>query len=464
MTKTIAPAARNGALLRSLFLPNAALIGVILSLGLLTGPVAAQTRPAGFRAVDGPSGGHLLTGPLPGVASTTEAFHAGLRRLKEVFGDSLDVVSAVRSKDNAVTTALFHAGPSGAPLAGMAIIAYAGDASQESILYDVAGRFPKTLPMLAAKMKSLPPPAEESRGHAAKAASLPALHPFQAPDHTVGISIPADWKVLNLGSGRVAVEGPNKEGVALNFPMVLLDANGERAHRAQATAQFLHTRVVTPDPLAPFTHDVAQDYTAGTTAYVEFNGQPDPQIHIDYARETAPGTAVLLGTADDHGQQRRFLVTVIEQPVAVETWMLDVWEISSPADEFAQVAPLMLAIEHSCRYNGEADRGVKAAETAEVTAAIQGAMQAANVRQENYDETSRERFEHFEANQAAVRDSMDRSTAGWLHILRDQAVISRIDNGHHVILNAEDAGELLKEYPDQYQPVPLSEYRKGFDY
>ena len=435
----------------------------------LAGPLPAQPAPAGFQSVNNSGGGRILTGALPEGGSEQAALHAGLRRLGSYFGGTLEITSALRSRDDQATTVFFRANLKGTPVTGISIIAFSDKGSaRESVLFDTSSRFSKTLPELTLRLKTvtLPVPkgAVGSGGAHAAAVSIPPLHPHRAPDNTIGVSVPDGWKIVGLGDGRAAVQGPDKQFVSINNIVTFMTADSPRAKRAVQMQPFMRTKIKTTLPIAPFTDDIGQDYVDGLSAFFRWKNVPDPQIHLDYSKITRPGWAVVSGTRVDDGIKSRFVATVAALDTGSDSWILVLWAISGPSESFDKSAPTMMAIENSHTYNAEADRKQKAAETAAFIAASRAAMALSAKEHEQYMAGSENRFQSSMAAARASQDSIDRAAAGTIHLIQGSAVLEHTTTGFRGSLDAGWAQSIAEQDPQHYQVVPMKDYVKGVDY
>ena len=68
------------------------------------------------------------------------------------------------------------------------------------------------------------------------------------------------------------------------------------------------------------------------------------------------------------------------------------------------------------------------------------------------------------ANAQGARDAMDRSTAGFINHILDRRVVQHNPTGAHGTMDIGLASALERSDPQNFSPVPISQYVKGVDY
>jgi phosphoketolase len=64
----------------------------------------------------------------------------------------------------------------------------------------------------------------------------------------------------------------------------------------------------------------------------------------------------------------------------------------------------------------------------------------------------------------SVQSSIDRSTAGFTRYLSDTTVVENATTGAHTTVNDSFADAVVKNDPQNFRVVPVSEYRQGTDF
>ncbi len=68
------------------------------------------------------------------------------------------------------------------------------------------------------------------------------------------------------------------------------------------------------------------------------------------------------------------------------------------------------------------------------------------------------------ASARSAQDSIDRSTAGFVHYINDTTVVNNAATGTQRTISASTAQGLVSANPQQFSTVPVSQYRKGVNY
>lgn len=419
---------------------------------------AAHTRslpphaaPSGLRSTDVASGGRVMVGSLHAVDSTRSAFIAGLRCLPGYFDARPHVSSAVRSADGAITIGSFDATLRGAPVRGVAITAFEPRAgSRVGILFDYSDGIARSIDPLFRRVRRMMVP---SSGPAVNAAAVKPLHVIEAPDGTVDARIPAGWRTIVFGEGAFAANGPDGSEVDQEVSLNFADPRSSLAGTPGWAA-------------VPYTAEPAQAMAAASR-YVAQRGGPDAQLHIEReTRVSVPpemGTAAeLIGTETLHGgRPGRFDGVALVSPLGqYGGWSLSVKMISGPLETYQHELPTLLAIFGSYHVN----QGRRGEQVHENIAA--GWRQTQAILQANAEVQQRNSavFNASMANARNVQDSIDRSTAGFVHYLNDTSVLQHIPSGETGAVSQNFATGLIRADPQHFREVPVSEYQKGVDY
>ncbi|MBC5801189.1 MAG: hypothetical protein GIX03_05850 [Candidatus Eremiobacteraeota bacterium] len=410
-----------------------------------------HAAPRGLRSADVANGGRVMVGSLRGVNSTQDAFVAGLRRLRGYFDGRPHMLGAVRSANGAITIGAFDATLRGAPVRGIAITAFEPrGGSRVGILFDYSDRIARSINPLFERVRGMMVP---SSAPAVSAAAVKPLHAIEASDGTVDARIPAGWRPILLRDGAFAATGPDGSEVDQEVSLNFADPRSSLAG--------------TPGwPALPYTAEPAQALSAATR-YVVQRGGPDSHLHIE--RETRVSVPPGMGTAAEligtetlrGGRPGRFDGVALVSPLGqYGGWSLSVKMISAPAETFQRELPTLLAIFESYHVNQER-RGEQVHENiAAGWRQTQAILQAnAEVQQRNSAV-----FNASMANARNVQDSIDRSTAGFVHYLNDTTVLQHVPNGETGTVNQNFATGLIRADPRNFREVPVSEYQKGIHY
>ncbi|MDQ6942711.1 MAG: hypothetical protein M3169_09390 [Candidatus Eremiobacteraeota bacterium] len=410
-----------------------------------------QAAPAGFASADPPGGGRIMYGSLPPASGEGDAFRSGLRTADGYFGRSLTLVGAVHSAPNASgppsIIGLFRATLRGVAVGGLAITSVDPQGGPRlALLFDDAQRANSSLPGLMEALRSI--------GTGGRAQTRAPLHTITAQDNTVSISIPADWTTGRLAEGEYLVRGPDQAAVYSIAQVVEL---GGRA-------------VVPGTPALPYIADPARAFIAVQQAQAQVRGDADPQIHLDTVKalpdppNMPPGTKGTLvgGTTILKSVTRRFMGVVwVTPPTNQLAWLLHLDRfISAPADRFAADRSMMLTILNSSRFNGKAYQVTVWKHLKEMDDTTNKMLQQSA----QWRADQQAKFQASMNSARAAQDSIDRSTAGFVHYLNDSAVLNMEPTGVHRTLSAATAESFVKADPQHFSIVPLNQYRKGVDY
>ena len=467
--------------------------GLTLLVFALTYPspvVALPDRPApsGMQSYDGPSGGRIIDCALKDASSGQSAFRAGVIRMRGYFDPSPRLISGVRSKNGNITIMVFSATLNREPVVGLAIATYdaAGD-SRFGVVFDSSRTFSRSVKPLLSRMYAIDHQAlAENRPAARPAASGSSINfaAYEAasrhvsltkqefPDGTVSIGIADGFRPVTMSAGSFVANADDGSYIKISVPVFPLDPRGssyQTTRRAGPTALYYYGA----PPYVEYDGDPITDWKNVLTYTAHSSNVPDPSPQVISSKKMSLGGGLsgraLTGTMTLKGTQYAFLGRLITSPPGpTGSWMLQITMLAAPINRVAQDMPALLAMFQSERVNMAEFNAVSSAQLKANLAAINAwgtSMRAQSTASHNEFEAEQDsRFQESMANMEASQDSIDRSTAGFIHIINGTSVVQDNTTGEHATMDSDLAGALEKSDPANYQPVPLQEYIKGVDY
>jgi hypothetical protein len=223
-------------------------------------------------------------------------------------------------------------------------------------------------------------------------------------------------------------------------------------------------------PVTPFgivlatPSDPVQAYVSAIKRIAELQHQADPEMKIEQSRLLPANgrfhVAQLVGENTVKGTRVHFVGTAGWAPLrASGTWMLDVKMVSAPVARFNQAFPVLAAIFRSYHIDQDVREHQVGETIAENNALIARGQQITS-------DTIARNTAVFNASMSharAVQDSIDRSTAGFTHYLNDTTVLQS-SSGARGTVDQDFASSIVRNDPQNFREVPVSEYRKGTDY
>jgi hypothetical protein len=425
----------------------------------------------GLKTIENPGGGHIVLGVLPGQLTPQAAMGQVLHRVSVLSGDRPQLSRVLQSPDGSIVAVLFTVtakNQDNKPMAGLAIVSAPKTGNTEAaLLTDYADRFPSTITSMFQRLKqelgatlsssSASPSSAPSKGSAAPPAtagaappkpSAPAqpLTPVPFPDGSGRIGLPSGWSMVRAHQGDVLAKGPRGEVLRFGMPVSVLDPNDPRTRtlmpnpRGPAPANFI---------LIPFGTDPSVTLKSVSAQLAQKNRKQPPTTNIasvDNVPTSGPGKSYFyFGEIDMHdGQGPVYFVEQLffSQPMALGGWQITVFQINIPKPIFAEEIATLARIFPSYGTND---------------AVILGEIKA------DMDLTQKitDNFMRWSNNLA---DSTERSTAGMSDYLRNETVVKSTETGGHARTSDDFADYLIKNYPNRFEAVPLSQYIKGIDY
>jgi hypothetical protein len=446
---------------------------MMLSIAIL----AACTKPAGsqteLKTVDNPSGGKIVYGLVDGASGEAGAMGMILNSLHRQYGDKPQVGKVFQVRDSnsaAVFFTLIKRNQGNAPIAGLLIASPSGAGFEAALLTDEASRFGKTInPMLKSLFAVWHPGAQNPAGPLAKSAPTQALSSYVLPDRSASVSLPAGWKVdPSSGGGTILANGPQGEGVALDFPLHAWNSRDPRVQRTMQFAQGAGRNTAYARALYyPYGGDLGKTFVDLLQMRARLNNQPalSMQVESETAVPAAAGSrcARLQGRLESNdGKGRKEFNTVFCSGTLspMGQYANIAFHSAVPEASAAQERATMVAILNSFQVNmGIVNReaAALAAPAIEQIHAV-GRAAAAQAQQAHAMEDR-----HNQAVEARW-DSQDKHNQAFSNYLLDQTVISDNQNSGHATVWNQTADALVKGNPSRFGYVDTPNFWKGVDY
>ncbi len=432
--------------------------------GLIAAPALASA-PSGMTTAQAPGGGTLLTAYRT-ESSPQALLRDALGRAHATFDAPIDVRGAVRSTDGTLVVALFRARPASGSISGMVLGTYVkGGPSRIALIYDRADRFATTAPGLIAFATANATPAHATAP--ATSAGVPPMHDVVAPDHSASAQLPDGWTPQHFAQGVFTASDAAGDEVDQEVSLTFVDPRSPALAQYANAQQMMHQPVsaVTPFGIVlPLPSSPADAYVAASKRLAELQQQPDPQTTIEQQRSLPPNGrfqfAQMSGSTTVKGTRVHFVGTAGWAPLQTGgVWMLEVKMVSAPVARFNRMFPTLLAIFNSYRI----DQGVREQQVGQTirenNALIARGQAIASATIARNTAVFNASMDHARA----VQDSIDRSTAGFTHYLNDTTVVQS-SGGSRGTVDQGFAESMVRNDPQNFREVPVSEYRKGVDY
>jgi len=472
--------------------PSRLFLAVLIAAALAgaAGPsfAAGPTVPAGFRVVSDASGGRILEGTLGRVNGLSGAFGATLRRANGYFGNTLQLVGAVRSRDGRTIMGLIRARLGGTAVMGLAVSGIdPKGGGLGAVLFDSSQRFPKSVGSMVTRLAQTPvapasSAASRSGSNVAAADALKEaiaklkLSTVRAQDGTVEARIPEGWRVVQLGRGTLMTTGPDEAETICGVTISLLDPRGSAAQQNAAYARQTGMAAPSVGLLVPYTGDIRQSYVQVQQRLAQSAHQPAPAITFSQVKTLPSMTqqgvtayqAELVGTSVANGKSMLFdSMVMYGRPAPNGLWTMVITGIAAPPDRFSTLVPQMVAIVSSYQMNAgtrfaqvKHDVDVGNQITANGMAMVQHNIQVNN----EIGRQNQARVDASMANARAVQDGIDRSTAGFVNYLRGTDYVRDTSTGSQALVSQSASSALTRFDPQHYESVPISQYVKGVNY
>lgn len=442
-------------------------VAILLACATVT---AAPAPPGdGIKTVDVPGAGHIMYGPLAGQLTPQSAIGRVLQVVSQHCGERPEITKILKADSGNILAAFFNVSAKnqdGRKLSGL-VIASAPKSSPASavLLYDDASRFPTSFDTLfkrlqqelAASPSALGPPASSSFSAAssgsssgspsslpAAAAPAAALQPFQFPDGTGVIGLPAGWNVSSARKADILAKGPSGEVLRFGLFVSIVDPRDARS----STLGPIRNGTGPGDFLAiPFNADaVAAFKSASAQLAMKAHRQP-ATLNIAKVQQvpTSGGGRIFLysGEVDSHdGQGAVYFVSrvIMSAQMSLGSWAMTIYQVNIPKQLYAQEANTIAHIFQSYNVNEGAMLGIIHSEIVETQRITND----------------------FIAWSDKLAENSDRSTAGFSDFLREKTVIKSNETGNHYRTTDGTAQWLIDS--GHFEAVPVSQYIKGIDF
>jgi hypothetical protein len=442
-------------------------IFLFLCSAILLAFVTVTASPAGdgIKTVDVPGGGHIMFGPLPGQITPQAAIGKVLHVVSQHCGDRPQITNVLTANNGEILAAFFTVtakNQDGHKLTGL-VIASAPKSGQAAavLLYDDSDRFASSLnPMfkrlqqeISASPSALGPPSSSppSASPSGSSSSLPAatapaapLQPFQFPDGTGSIGLPAGWNVSFAQKADILAKGPSGEVLRFGLAVSIVDPRDPRSstlgpiRNGTGPGAFL---------AIPFNADGATAFKSAAAQLAMKSHKQPASISIAKVQQVpaSGGGRIFLysGDVDSHdGQGPVYFVArvVMSAQMALGGWEMTIYQVNIPKQLYAQEANTIAHIFQSYNVNVGAMLGIIHQEMVEVQRITNDFIAWSN----------------------NLTESSDRTTAGFSDFLREQTVIRSTETGKHY--RADDPAAQWLIDSGRFEAVPLSQYIKGIDF
>ncbi|HLJ57670.1 MAG TPA: hypothetical protein VKT77_21725 [Chthonomonadaceae bacterium] len=444
---------------------------------------AGGSTPTGFKVVDEAGGGRILFTPLSGVSSGPEAFRSGLARIRGYFDESPKLLSGVASKDHNLTVSVFNATLKGSPVTGLATAAYDPEGNSDfAIVFDSSEHLKSSLAPMMRHVSDMALAAIERSKPAASGLELDfarfnaeaahvALTSTQYPGGIGSVGIAAGYTPHLQGTGTAVALGDDGSYMNVMGFDGMCDPRGS-LYKSQHQLELLAGPNFHPTPdgrvWIEYDPNPVTAWKKFVTEHSRLRGTEDanPQVLRDEAMKGVPGGwtgRLVSGTMTVRGETFAFTGSLMTSPPPppVGSWSLSITILAAPIKNAAKDFPALIAMQKSVHLDVAALRDHAnrfMARMNEQTAQWMAENRAAGDAARNRSVASS--MEHARA----TRDTMDRSTAGFINHILDRSVVRHEPTGAHATLDSNLASALERSDPQNLTPVPISQYVKGVDY
>jgi hypothetical protein len=210
--------------------------------------------------------------------------------------------------------------------------------------------------------------------------------------------------------------------------------------------------------------DPARAYVAFASMIARAQHLGSPNITIDRTipRPSQPGLTAteIVGSTSVRGARMRFDgIVAVTAPGPIGGWSISVKMITAPVARFDSDLATLAAVYNSYRVD-QGVRGQQVAQTQEEDR--EGAARGLALMQQTQAHNAAT-FDASMAHAQSVQNGIDRSTAGFTRYLSDTTVVQDPSGAHHTVSDSF-ADAIVKNDPEHFQVVPVSEYRKGSEF
>lgn len=421
------------------------------------------------KQIDGPDGGHVIYGPVPGASTMAAAMGATLRQVHTQFGDRPQIGRFFQSRNGDSVATFFTVHPkngNGKTIGGLAIVSLPGGSKPAAaILYDTPDRFAQSEPMLMNKLMA----AWQKEGTGAAPANsgpveqTPAatLHYVALADNSGRIAIPEGWRLTGGGSGQVHVAGPNGEMVNLGVIVQnIYDPQNPRASQMIRYMQMSRKPII----VCPYNVDLVQAYQCVLRQARASQNLPAVNVTVSQQQPLAAGPYLarqVLMTAQMDAHDGKGPLNVRIQVGQMREGPQGGWALTISSELIPQALaerewPTVRAIAASYRQNGQVLM-------AQSEAVVNDIHRQAAANQKLIDARTQANDEHNRSVDQYWDDNAKRNKAFENYTL-DRAVVSDNEDKWHGTFDYPTADAFVRSNPDRFQYVATQDLLKGIDY
>jgi hypothetical protein len=417
----------------------------------------AADEPAGLQTIDDPGGGHVVYGPVD-QPSPAAAMALVLHLVHTRYGVAPVVGKAFQSRDGREFGAFFNLNAR-TPVAGLALVFTArGTKPAAAVLFDDAGRFAKTEPVLmralTAAWRRAAAPDAAAAGAPATAGAVPALTSTRFPDGSGAVDLPAGWRITFASHGAAKIAGPRGEAVLLGNSVGPIYDPAD----AQVQSRLRYANRANP-PILCASGDALRTYLC-----VLQRGGAAPVFALKKSRPIPArgmaAQAVLIDADLDLHDGRGLLSCELGLSITATsrlgTRTLGINGTCAPQSSAAQEQPTLKAIFDSYRINGQVVAQEFAGDERRSRQAGANARTQANAAHATEDARSAAFQAHL--------DDIDRSSKSFQNYQLDQTELQDSLHGARGAVPNALADALIKANPDRFQAVAAPDFLKGADF
>jgi hypothetical protein len=424
----------------------------------------AQTA---LKTLNGPQGGKIIYGQVPGETNEAGAMAAVLRMLHRQYGARPQVGKLFAAKGTQSVAAFFSV----ARTTGMIIAVKATtDHVEAAAVYDDSARFESTRPAMMKTLMSVwhPLAAAEAAGPAGGGASAP-LRKTCTNDRTACMDLPDGWQVSpQSAGGSMIANGPNGEMAFLGFTILASDLNNPRARQTYQTVQRggLRGTSYANGIYIQLVPDLGRDFVQLLQMFRAKNNLSQANFQLSSVRpvQGPPGNhCALIAGQVDGGKGPAELNSAFcigpEGPasggfLAITDYTLVPQNVA--ARERATVAAIFgsFYVDHAAVQRMA--NAIAAPEIERIHAIGRAAAAQAKAAHEREEIHNSSVYQHW--------DDIDRRSKAFSDYTLGYTVLRDKDNTEHETLWNEDADELMRRFPGEFEVVTVPGYWKGTDY
>ncbi len=466
----------------------------------------AQSAP---QTINGPQGGTVIYGVVPGVTSPASAMARLLSNVQKGCGEKPQVGKVFRAKgsnSDAVFFTVTNRAQGNVPMAGLLIATQTGpQAVQAAMISDAAARFSSSINPMLQQLFSVWPPAGSPAAAGAQAgpgaapASAPAgggggaLPPMQKvtlQDNTASFSLPARWSVdPQSGGGGAILHGPQGEKIGINMAFL---ASDPRSQTYQYSLRLNGGRPLPHTVVYPSNADLAKSFPQIFQGLRASNQLAPAPLKVDKVEPISGSQGQCVnatGQFNPDGQGMQELETMLcrTQPDQYGSYKFILSQYQAPLGSTDQQRAVGNAIIASFQWNEQlvsqrataqaapeiahlkqvdaAQRQAVQATTARAVANIQQIGANATARMNNTEAANQQQWAGFDQHESNI----SRQGQGFSNYLLDQSVVQNNNVGGtgmvgHATLWNTQANALVQSNPNKYELVPEQNYWAGTDF